>query len=134
MSLHWIFGGSGFGKSHYVYNKIMQQAAADKMGKYIIIVPEQFTMQTQKDMVMMSENKGIMNKIAQKFFKKPRISYIHLDDSGSFVWLLIDGKSSVYDIAASVEKHFGDAAKPLYERLIGFFSILDNNRLIIWIE
>ena len=61
MSLHWIFGGSGFGKSHYAYNKIMQQAAADKMGKYIIIVPEQFTMQTQKDMVMMSENKGIMN-------------------------------------------------------------------------
>lgn len=61
MSLHWIFGGSGFGKSHYVYNEIMKQSVCNPSGKYIVIVPEQFTMQTQKDMVMLSKAKGIMN-------------------------------------------------------------------------
>ena len=32
------------------------------------------------------ENKGFMNKLAQKFFKKPKISYVHLDALGSFIW------------------------------------------------
>lgn len=99
-------------------------------------IPPYISYDTDKSglVTLKAENRGVMNKIAQTLFKKPRISHIHLDDLGSFVWLLIDGKNSVYDIAASVEKHFGDAAKPLYERLIVFFGILDNNRLIIWIE
>ena len=45
------------------------------------------------------ENKGLFNRIAQKVFKKPKISYIHLDELGSFAWLLIDGKSTVSQIA-----------------------------------
>jgi hypothetical protein len=30
-------------------------------------------------------NKGVFNFIAQKLFKRPKISYIHLDEMGSFV-------------------------------------------------
>ena len=37
------------------------------------------------------ENKGIANRIAQKLLKKPKISYIHLDENGSFIWPLLDG-------------------------------------------
>lgn len=81
-----------------------------------------------------AENKGTMNKLAQIFFKKPRISYIHLDDLGSFVWLMIDGKRSVYEIAVSVDDHFGEKAQPLYERLISFFTALEICKFIIWIK
>lgn len=72
------------------------------------------------------ENKGVANRIAQKLLKKPKITYIHLDENGSFVWPLIDGKRTVTDIAQLVDEHFGEAAKPLYERLVKFFQILES--------
>jgi hypothetical protein len=80
------------------------------------------------------ENKGAMNRIAQKLFKKPKVSYIHLDKTGSFVWPLIDGKKSITDLGKEVDAHFGEEAHPLYERLATFFSILDSYKFISWIE
>ncbi len=78
------------------------------------------------------ENKGAFNRIAQKLFKKPKISYIHLDENGSFVWQQIDGARSISDIAPAVKERFGEAAEPLYERLAKFFQILDSYGFINW--
>lgn len=78
------------------------------------------------------ENKGIANKIAQKLLKKPKISYIHLDETGSFVWPLIDGNKSILDIGSLVDGHFGEKAHPLYERLAKYFQILDSYNFITW--
>lgn len=72
------------------------------------------------------ENKGAVNRIAQKLLKKPKVTYIHLDENGSFVWPLIDGKRTVMDIAQLVDAHFGEKAKPLYERLVKFFQVLES--------
>ena len=70
------------------------------------------------------DNKGVFNCIAQKLFKKPPVTYIHLDEMGSFVWPLIDGKRDIASLAEDVDSHFGEAAHPLYERLAKFFQIL----------
>ncbi len=80
------------------------------------------------------ENKGAMNRIAQKLFKKPKVSYIHLDKTGSFVWPLIDGKKNIADLAKDVDAHFGEEAHPLYERLAQFFRVLDSYKFINWVE
>ena len=80
------------------------------------------------------ENKGAMNRIAQKLFKKPKVSYIHLDKTGSFVWPLIDGKKSISDLAADVDAHFGEEAHPLYERRAQFFRVLDSYKFISWVK
>ena len=72
------------------------------------------------------ENTGFVNRLAQKLFKKPKISYVHLDENGSFIWPLIDGKKNIIDIGKDVEEHFGEAAHPLYERLAKFFQILES--------
>ncbi len=72
------------------------------------------------------ENKGFYNKIVQKLFKKPKISYIHLDEMGSFVWPIIDGKIDITDLGKEVDKHFGEKAHPLYERLAKYFQILNS--------
>lgn len=61
MSLQFIFGNSGSGKSHLLYETIIKESMAYPERNYIVIVPEQFTMQTQKDLVMMHPRKGIMN-------------------------------------------------------------------------
>lgn len=76
------------------------------------------------------EHKGIYDKIAQKFFNTPKSSHISLDKYGSFVWLFIDGKNTVYQIGKNVGGRFGKEAEPLYPRLIKFLTILNNNSFI----
>ena len=80
------------------------------------------------------ENKGIVNRIAQKLLKKPRISHVHLDEMGSFIWPLIDGEKSIADIGIPVKEHFGEKAEPLYERLAKYFQILESYSFITWAE
>ena len=72
------------------------------------------------------ENKGFVNRLAQKLLRKPKITYIHLDENGSFVWPLIDGEQSIFELGKAVDEHFGEAAHPLYERLASFFQILES--------
>lgn len=84
------------------------------------------------DITLEVENKGIMNRIAQKLIKKPKVSYIHLDETGACVWTLIDGEKSIYEIGEEVHKHFCDKAEPLYERLAQYFKILENYGFIEW--
>ena len=76
------------------------------------------------------ENKGIANKIAQVILKKPKISYIHLDEMGSFIWPLMDGKKDILEIGKHVEGHFGEKANPLYERLSQYFKTLEKYNFI----
>ncbi len=76
------------------------------------------------------ENKGFFNTVAQKLFKKPKTSFVHLDELGSFIWPLIDGKRSVHDIGILVKEHFGEECEPLYERLSKFFEILKSYNFI----
>lgn len=80
------------------------------------------------------ENKGIMKRITQLLLKKPRISHIHLDEIGSYVWLMIDGNSRVSDIALPFEEHFGERVHPTYERLGQYFSILVSYGFVVWKE
>ncbi len=61
MPLQFIMGNSGSGKSHFLYEKIIEESRKNPQQNYMVIVPEQFTMQTQKDLVMMHPDKGIMN-------------------------------------------------------------------------
>lgn len=78
------------------------------------------------------ENRGFFNKIAQKFFKRPEISYVHLDETGSFVWPLIEGDKNLIEIGECVKEHFGEKAEPLYERLAKYFQILESYNFIQW--
>ena len=75
-------------------------------------------------------NKGVFNKIFQLILKKPKITYIHLDENGSFVWPLIDGEKNIIEIGKFVKEHFGEKANPLYERLSQFFKVLESYRFI----
>jgi hypothetical protein len=72
------------------------------------------------------ENKGVFNRLAQKLLKKPEISYIHLDEMGSFIWPLIDGEADIIALGERVKEHFGDKAEPLYERLSKYIKILES--------
>ena len=78
------------------------------------------------------ENTGWANRLAQFLFNRPKFSYVHLDELGSFVWPLIDGEQDITAIGVRVEEQFGEKAHPLYERLAQYFRILESYRFIQW--
>lgn len=61
MSLQFVLGNSGSGKSHYLYKKVIEDSMQNPDINYLVLVPEQFTMQTQKDLCTMHPRHGIMN-------------------------------------------------------------------------
>lgn len=63
MSLRFVFGGAGAGKSTLLYGEMLKRAEEEPGRNFLIIVPDQFTMQTQKELVTHPANKsrGIMN-------------------------------------------------------------------------
>lgn len=79
-----------------------------------------------------TENKGLANRIAQKLLKKPRITYVHLDEIGSFLWPLLDGEKTIIELGEDVKSQFGEKAEPLYERLAKYFQILESYNFITW--
>lgn len=85
----------------------------------------------EKGLVVLAlENKGFFNRAAQKLFHRPPVSYVHLDELGSFVWLQIDREHTIGAIASLVHSHFGEKAEPLYPRLIQYFKNLELSGLI----
>lgn len=70
------------------------------------------------------ENTGKVNGIMQKLFKAPKVSQIHFEKLGSFIWKQLDGKKNIKEIGEAVHEEFGDRAEPLYERLTQFIESL----------
>lgn len=77
------------------------------------------------------ENKGFFNRIAQRFFKKPKISHITLDKHGSALWKLIDGKNTVFDIVKKMESIFPNEKDKMLNRVITFLYTLQVNKYIL---
>ena len=103
MALQFIFGPSGSGKSHYIYNRIIEESLENPKRQYLILVPEQFTMQTQKELVMLHPRKGIMNIDVLSF---ERLAFRVLEETGALSQELLEetGKSMVLRKVAQEKK------------------------------
>jgi len=100
--------------------------------EYIPVRNEEFEFEQdeQGQITILKENKGLMNKIFQVLFKKPKVSYIHLDEMGNFIWPLMDGQRNILEISEYVKAEFGEKAEPLYERLVKYLKILESYSFI----
>lgn len=100
MSLCFYFGPSGAGKSRQLYREIIERAAMNPKQNFLIIVPDQFTMQTQKDFVVLSDRGGIMNIDVLSF---GRLGHRIMEEVGSRETPVLDdtGKSLVLQKVAS---------------------------------
>lgn len=79
MALKFILGNSGGGKTEYMYQEVVKAAEADVKKNYLVVVPEQFTMQTQRKLVDLSTNHAIMNIDVLSF---QRLAYRIFDELG----------------------------------------------------
>ena len=79
MALKLILGNSGGGKTEYMYEQVVKAAEANVRKNYLVVVPEQFTMQTQRKLVELSTNHAIMNIDVLSF---QRLAYRIFDELG----------------------------------------------------
>ena len=79
MALHLVLGNSGAGKSHYLFEHILSEAGKHPERTYYVIVPEQFTMATQREFVRRQEHHAILNVDVLSF---KRLAYRVFEELG----------------------------------------------------
>lgn len=89
---------------------------------------------TDGKVTIYQENTGLFNRIAQIIWKKPKVSQIHLDEMGNFIWPHINGENSIMDIAALIKEKYGDKAEPLYNRVVQYFRTLVSCGFVEFVE
>ena len=90
MALHFVLGGSGSGKSTYLFQRIQKEAAFHPHTNYLVLVPDQFTLETQRTLVELGGGKGILNidvlsfhRMAYRAFEEvPALRRTVLEDMG----------------------------------------------------
>ena len=95
MSLQFIMGGAGSGKSTTLYNMISREAAEHREKNFIVLVPDQFTLETQRTLVERSGRGGILNvdvlsfhRLAYRVFEEvPALRKTVLEDMGKMMLL-----------------------------------------------
>jgi len=120
MSLQFVMGPSGSGKSHYLYQNVTEESINYPEKKYFVLVPDQFTMQTQKDLVMASPRKGILNVDVLSF---NRLAYRVFEETGEGQRIILSdvGKSLVLrKIAGNYESELQVLGSNL--KKLGFIS------------
>ena len=92
--LRFCFGASGAGKSTTIFQEIIKRSFEEPDTDFLIIVPDQFTMQTQKDVVKMHPSRAIMNIDVLSF---GRLSHRIFEEVGLSSFCVIDdvGKSLI---------------------------------------
>lgn len=80
MSLQFVVGPAGSGKSTYLYKWVVDEAVKNPKETYLVVVPEQFTMHTQQQLVKIHPTHSIMNIDILSF---ERMAYRVFDELGT---------------------------------------------------
>lgn len=94
MSLQFIVGPADADKSKYLQNALVSESLASPEQKFLLIVPDQYTMQTQKDMVLLHPDRAFSNIEVLNF---SRLSHRILEEIGGEEIPVLDdtGKSLI---------------------------------------
>ena len=79
MALRLWTGPSGSGKTRFLFEYVLDEAAKNRELNYIVIVPEQFTLSTQRELIKLSKCHGILNVDVLSF---QRLAYRVFEEVG----------------------------------------------------
>ncbi|MDD4689607.1 MAG: PqqD family protein [Eubacteriales bacterium] len=100
---------------------------------FIPIISDKYSWEIKNGIVVIAmTHKGFFSKIAQLAAKTPKVSFVDLDEYGSYIWQQIDGEKTVGDIALLLREKYGDESEPLYNRLVNYMQVLFNNKFIVY--
>ena len=102
---------------------------------YLDLIPErssELTWSADEEgiIVLEVENTGAFNRMAQNLFKKPKVTKVHMEKYGSFLWPLIDGEKTVMELADLQKEEFGEEVEPLYPRVVKYMQIMESYHFI----
>lgn len=112
--LSFVFGGSGSGKSSVLQERMIRESMEHPEKRYLFLVPDQFTMETQRSLVEKHPWHGIMNIDVLSF---GRLSYRVFEETGGVSQPVLDdtGKNLILRIVA-------DRLKPELKVLGGYLK------------
>ena len=87
VALQFILGGAGSGKTRYLYETAIRESMEHPDTQYLVVVPEQFTMQTQKEIIRLHPRHGVMNIDILSF---KRLAYRVFEDLGISLPVVLD--------------------------------------------
>lgn len=105
MPLQFIIGNSGSGKSYTVFQSVIQEAREHPKQLFYVIVPEQFTMQTQKTLVEMHPDGGILNIDVLSF---ERLAFRVFEEVGGDTRKILEETGKNMVLQKLVQKHQKD--------------------------
>ena len=112
--LSFVFGGSGSGKSSILQDRMIRESMENPKKQYLFLVPDQFTMETQRSLVEKHPWHGIMNIDVLSF---GRLSYRVFEETGGVSQPVLDdtGKNLILRIVA-------DRLKPELKMIGGYLK------------
>lgn len=122
MALQFILGGAGSGKTRFLYETAIRESMEHPDIQYLVVVPEQYTMQTQKEIIRLHPRHGVMNIDIISF---KRLAYRVFEDLGVSLPVVLDdmGKSMVIrKVAGMKRRNLGMYARHLEQA--GFINQL----------
>ena len=94
MALQFVVGGAGSGKTRCLYERAIEESMKHPELSYLFVVPEQYTMQTQREIIRLHPRHGVMNIDILSF---KRLAYRVFEDLGVQVPVVLaaEGESSL---------------------------------------
>ncbi len=121
MEIKYILGRSGVGKTHYILNDIKQRLEEKEEHKLILLVPEQFTLQAERDLIEKLKLDGIMrvevlsfSRLAHRVLNEVGgLTRIHLNDMGKNMVIrkLLEERGKELKLYQKASKQEGFVAK-----------------------
>lgn len=117
MSLRFIYGRAGSGKTRFCLNEIKSRIDAGKTRPLLLLVPEQFTYQTEKDLIKVLGKGGILKtevlsfrRLAFRVFNETGgITYPHVHPAGKsmILYRILDKQRQSLNVFAGSSERQG---------------------------
>jgi hypothetical protein len=83
-----------------------------------------------KALIYFPRFKSKTGKRLGKFYGFKMDRKLHLDEYGTAVWIVCNGRATVREIGEVLSEQYGEKVEPLHERLSEFLRVLERNEFI----
>lgn len=100
----------------------------------LVFVPQphlQWHFDESQNVVLHFAHTSFFDKLAQRFFGKPAVSFISLDTHGSLLWTSLDGKNTVSNLVEILQNKFPPEKNDMLKRVVHFLHTLQSNKFVI---
>lgn len=108
-----------------------------KSKNFLEMVPsidEKIQLKKENGLITISYDRNtLMDKVFNFMFKKPVTIFIELDDIGTKVIELVDGKKNVHEICIELKRELGEKVEPVIQRTTQFVASLNRNGFVKFI-